>query len=695
MYRLFKNVSYKKQVDIFIVLLIFLIIFKLIFPASQNYFYYLFNEILVLSEIVIGIIVSKKIISRKKNEPLHLILNTGVIVAGIFLFSSISLNLLDNVKNDLNKIPLYESFSSVIIVIVNLLGGLLFSAALIYLFGIYHELFLLRQKKDLSFYFNSMSIFFALAFLTQFLKVKNEELEFIPVTFFVMSVILIVINSFRVAWIAFITKKQKLYVLLISTILIVLFAINLGMVEDDGFTKNFLMNFSPGVHLFLSLLMLYGLIYYAVLFITTLFHLPTAEAIDKKVEEVSSLIDLSKLMTRVLDIKDLSDSITNYIIKVTNSDAAWFVELKSEKIEIHSTANISNEQAEIITKFCLKNNVINIDRITVIDKSSNNLLLTEKSFEKYFAIISSPLLRHNVNNGFIIALRTKAIQFDDEEIKSFQAFAQYATIAFENAKLIEESIEKERLESELKVARDIQYKILPREIPNYKNLDISSLFVPAFEVGGDYYDFFYLNDCKLAFVIADVSGKGISAAFIMAEVKGIFESLSNVFSQPKELLIAVNSILKKSLDRKNFVTAIYGIFDCSNSKLTISRAGHVPMYLCRDKKITKIIPNGIGLGIEKTDIFESHIKEIDIELHNGDIITLFTDGVSEAKNKNMEEFGYNRLENLICENSDLSVDDLSKKIMEEVSVFSKDYQQHDDITLILFKWKNNLTAEVK
>lgn len=695
MYSLLKNISHKKRIDLFIVLFSILIFFKLILPASESYIYYFFNEILVLTVFGLGLIISKTYLSDKKNQPLHLVLNSGVIVAGIFLFNSLSLNLLDNVKNDLNKIPLYESFSSVIIVIVNLIGALIFSAALIYLFGIFHQLFLLRQKKDLSFYFNSMSIFFALSFVTQFLEKKNEELEFIPITFFAMSVILIIINSFRVAWIAFISKRQKLYVLLISTILIVLFAINLGMAEDDGFTKNFLVNFSPGLHFFLTILLLYGLIYYSVLFITTLFHLPTAEAIDKKIEEVSSLIDLSKLMTRVLDIKDLSDSITNYIIKVINSDAAWFVEIKKEKIEIHSTANIEKNLAEEITKNCLNNNLLDKEKVSVLNKTQLVVDPAINNMVDYYTIISAPIIRHEINNGFIIAIRIKTFQFDDDEIKSFQAFAQYAAIAFENAKLIEESIEKERLESELKVARDIQYKILPREIPQYSHLELSAVFIPAFEVGGDYYDFFPLDTCKLGFVIADVSGKGISAAFIMAEVKGIFESLSKSIQQPRNLLISANSILKNSLEKKNFVTAIYGIFDCKNSRLTISRAGHVPMYLCRNKIVNKFIPNGIGLGIEKTNIFESNIKEIDIDLIYGDVITLFTDGISEAKNKDLEEFGYARLEKLICENSDLTVDALSKKIMEEVTVFSENYQQHDDITLILFKWKNNLTAEVK
>jgi serine phosphatase RsbU (regulator of sigma subunit) len=671
-----------------------LIVVKLIFPVSNNYFSFV-TEIIVLATLFIGMIVSKHFTGKKKNQPLSLLLNLGIIAAVIFLFNSFSKGFLDNIQNNLKDIELYKSFSSIILIVVNLIIALIYCGFAIYLFAIFHELFALRQKKDLSFYFNSMSIFFGLALLTKIFEVKDSELGFIPLSFYVMSVILMVINSFRVAWIAFLTKKQKLYVLLVSVVLAVLFGINYGMLFDEGFIKHLLMNFSPGLHVFISLVLLYGIIYNSMLFITTLFHLPTAEAIDRKVEEVSSLIDLSKLMTRVLDIKDLANSITNYTIKVSNADAAWFVDLKDENINVKSVTNIGFVEAEKISQAFSKMGFFSHNKIKLFDRFENDENFSKEGFENFSSLVSAPLIHHENNYGFLIAVRIDRIPFEEDEVKAIQAFADYAAIAIENAILIEESIEKERLESELKVAREIQYKILPNHIPQYDSLKISSIFVPAFEVGGDYYDFFPLNDSKLGFVIADVSGKGISAAFIMAEVKGIFESLSKLIETPRQVLIEANKILKNSLGKKNFVTAIYGIFDCANSKLTIARAGHVPMFLCRNNTVTKIIPNGIGLGIEKAEVFDKNIKELEITLENDDIITLFTDGISEAKNKNLEEFGYSRLEKIITENSSPSVDELSGNIMKEVSVFSTDFQQHDDITLVLFKWKNNLTAEVK
>ena len=116
---------------------------------------------------------------------------------------------------------------------------------------------------------------------------------------------------------------------------------------------------------------------------------------------------------------------------------------------------------------------------------------------------------------------------------AINTFSDYASVAIENSLLLEQSIEKERLEKELDVAREIQKKILPAKNPEFENLSVTSVFIPAFEVGGDYYDFFEISKNKFGFIIADVSGKGITAAFIMAEVKGIFSSLSRMIESPK------------------------------------------------------------------------------------------------------------------------------------------------------------------
>ena len=299
--------------------------------------------------------------------------------------------------------------------------------------------------------------------------------------------------------------------------------------------------------------------------------------------------------------------------------------------------------------------------------------------------------------GFLVVAKKGDFIFDDEDKSAINTFSDYASVAIENSRLLEESIEKERLEKELDVAREIQRKILPAKDPVFDKLAVSSVFIPAFEVGGDYYDFFEIEGNmpggqagKFGFIIADVSGKGISAAFIMAEVKGIFESLSKTIESPKEILTKANQILKRSLDRKNFVSAAYGVIDFEKEILSIARAGHCPVLLVREGKVENIRPMGIGLGLNYGTQFQTSLEETEIDLKENDLIVLYTDGITEAKNLEMEDFGEKKFENILIKHSGKNVDEISNEVIKEITLFSKQGTQHDDITLVILKWKHKI-----
>jgi serine phosphatase RsbU (regulator of sigma subunit) len=589
------------------------------------------------------------------------------------------------------EIPLnIEEGREFVFSLLNILISIIFVASLTYIFSCFRELFYLRQKRDPHKYFNTMIVFLSLAFLTKFITIHEKELEFVGASFFVVSIVLIAINSLRVAWIAFLIKKQKLLLLVISVALSALFALNFALTLETSFIHKILTNFSPGLLIAFKLMMLYGAIYFGVIFFTTLFHLPTAEAFDRKAEEASSLMDLSKIITEVFDFKELADTVTSLTTQVCGSDAAWLVIRDGEKYELTSVNNIGYVEADRISNILINEGSISDNEVITFDRKLIKIKIkTDVRTFEFKALAIAPLKVHEENKGYLFTGRKQYFAFDEDEKKSVEAFADYAAVALENAKLIEQSIEKERLESELNAAREIQYKILPSKTPKDGKLNISALFVPAFEVGGDYYDFFDIGNEMLGFVIADVSGKGIQAAFIMAEVKGIFESLSRLILSPKELLTRANDILRDSLERKSFVTAVYGVFDKKNNKLTFARAGHVPVYLCRDGRVEKLVPAGIGLGLDNSDTFEDNLKEMEIELNNNDIVALYTDGITESKNIDQEEFGDIRFEKILCEHFNSDVDQLSNEIMKKVTTFSEKNIQHDDITLVLVKWFNN------
>ena len=316
-----------------------------------------------------------------------------------------------------------------------------------------------------------------------------------------------------------------------------------------------------------------------------------------------------------------------------------------------------------------------------------NKFSDEKLSEKYSSLAIASLKMRNDVKGFLVAAKKGEFIFDDEDKNALGTFSDYASVAIENSRLLEESIEKERMEKELDVAREIQMKILPAKNPEFDNLSISSVFIPAFEVGGDYYDFFELGKDKLGFIIADVSGKGITAAFVMAEIKGIFESLTQTIDTPKEILVKANQILKRTLDRKTFISAAFGLLDTKKEEVTIARAGHCPIILLRDNEVKDLRPAGIGLGLHFGEIFEKSIEEIKIKLKDDDTIVLYTDGITEAKNVALEDFGDGHFEKALLESNNQDANGIANKVMREITEFSKDNSQHDDITLVILKWK--------
>lgn len=677
----FKDISRNKKLENIVFAAIVVILFRLIFPSSLSSALSFISELLIFCLIYLSALYLDDFFTVKKFTPLSVILNVGVFNAILFFVFSIS---------EKSKPNVVTGSSSEIMLFFYILSSFLLIGGLTYIFISFRYLFFLRQKKNLTKYFNVMTVFFILTYFLYFLQNADKQSSFFWDAFFVVSVVLISVNSLRVSWIAFLTKKEKIYLLVMSIIIAVLFLLNAGYCNKDTITSALaIKNFSGGLWTFLILMMLYGAIYSFVIFFTALFHLPTAEAFDRKAEEVSSLMDLSKIITQVFDMKQLSETVVSLTSKICNSDCAWLVTAIDDEFEIQSVVNIGYVEAEKITKKILLEIPEKVEETITLSKSSIRITYqNDLKIYNFSSIAIAPLIQHGQLMGYIFAAKRNNTQFDDEDKKAISTYADYASVAFENAKLFAESIEKERMEKELEVAREIQYKIIPEHTPVLKNLQIAARFKPAYEVGGDYYDFFEISDNILGFVVADVSGKGISAAFVMAEVKGVFESLSKTISAPKELLSKANEILKKSLDKKNFVTAVYGTIDLTLGKVNLARAGHTPVVLVHNKSIERLTPNGLGLGLDNGINFNQFICELEIQLNNNDILTLYSDGITECKNSRLDDFGLDRFEQVILENCDSNVEEISDKVIIELEEFSKEYFQHDDITLVLFKWGN-------
>ena len=256
--------------------------------------------------------------------------------------------------------------------------------------------------------------------------------------------------------------------------------------------------------------------------------------------------------------------------------------------------------------------------------------------------------------------------------------------------LLEQAEEKKRLEEELRIARRIQMSLLPRDIVSMLGVTVAATCVPAREVGGDYYDFIPLGERRLGILVADVSGKGTSAAFYMAELKGLILSVSRIYESPQRLLIEVNRIIAGHIDSRSFITMMYAVLDLDEGTLTYARAGHTPLIYVKGSsecpKAEILTPDGLVVGLDGfQSTFEDLIEEDTLAISSGDVVVLFTDGVSEAMNEADDMFGEERLSRLVEEHVKLGVEELRERILTEVETFVGTASQHDDMTLVLLR----------
>lgn len=277
---------------------------------------------------------------------------------------------------------------------------------------------------------------------------------------------------------------------------------------------------------------------------------------------------------------------------------------------------------------------------------------------------------------------TKPIDFKDLEVTIFNAIEQCLTLnkAMEAQKTLTD------LEKELTIASNIQKSVIPHHFdpfPGNKSFEIYGTMVPATHIGGDFFDFFPLDDSRLAFFIADVSGKGIPAAFFMAMSRGIFRATAQKASSPEECLEEANRTLCMDNDACMFVTAFYGIYNIRTGVVECVNAGHNPPYLLKsDGTLTEVARNeGIPLGISNPFSYIKH----QFTLNPGECLVLYTDGVVEAQNAQNEPYGEQRFAHDIKEWTSGTLPTLTSHLLERLAQFTQGTPPFDDVTILCLK----------
>lgn len=275
--------------------------------------------------------------------------------------------------------------------------------------------------------------------------------------------------------------------------------------------------------------------------------------------------------------------------------------------------------------------------------------------------------------------------YSQEDIDLLSTVGGQAAIAIENARLHKSEIEKQRIEEELALARDIQQGLLPKSNPLMQGLDISGVSIPAMTVGGDYFDYIELSPDKLLVVVGDVSGKGVSAAIYMSKIQGMIQVIAPMYDHPKEMLIQVNRRIFDSLERKSFITMILALFDVKRKEVTICRAGHNKALIGVNGTVEYLQGGGIGLGLERGPVFEHELEEIKRPLGPKSIFVFYSDGLTEAMNERKMQFGEETVFEIVKAKRSLTAQQLQHTILTSVEEFRGAAEQNDDLTVVVVK----------
>lgn len=408
------------------------------------------------------------------------------------------------------------------------------------------------------------------------------------------------------------------------------------------------------------------------------------ETLDRY-KEINLLYSISAKVASCLEPESIAQLVVDEAVKLIQATSASIMLLNPEtnildRIAAFGTAISSN--LVFSPGIGVAGNVLITGKGVLI----NDVELSPEFIEgpyKIGALMCIPLKVEEKIIGVMNISNKDPITYTAGDLKLATALASQAAVSIENARLQAERLERERIVQELEIARNIQQSLLPDTTPVLEGADIIALSLPAKQVGGDFYDFIPLSEKQLGVVIADVSGKGVPAALFMALSRALMRANSLNDPHVTGAVIRTNRLILDCATSGLFVTLFYGILDMQSRAMKYVCAGHNPPMLYKEQTgdIHMLEADGIALGV----IDDIELEEKELTLEKGDVIVLYTDGVTEASNVQEEEFGEERLARLISEHYTLSASDLIAKIQDVVMSFAGEAPQFDDFTLTVVK----------
>ncbi len=563
----------------------------------------------------------------------------------------------------------------------------------------FRDLVLVKRTKSSQRNWYLMLGFMGVAALSGFMKSPQEGVGLLQGLAIIPAVVFMVVNSFRLSWIVSLTFKGKMAISGIAFLLLVLLSGMAGIdVESAG---NFeivpgalqsVLYYSYPLAIFTGLAIYFGILYCTTAFLSLLFHLPTTGDYQRKAGEMATMHSLSHLVSQVFDPAKLFTSIAASPIEACSAQASWLtmpvLEEGMLRPRIVAAHGMDPKRVErLMDVKALFDEVQSSREPLVLSQALADHRINARPGDGIGSVLVTPLLSRDHVLGVLFATKEITHGFEPDDVEAISVFAAQAALALDNARLFEEQLEKERLARELSIAREVQKKLLPQRLPAVPGVSLAASSVSALEVGGDYYDFVRLDEDRLAVIVGDVSGKGTSAAFYMAEMQGIFRAVSRLAPSPCDFLYHANMALTDALEKNVFISVIYGVLDLQKEEFVLARAGHCPAArVGLDGEARYLRSRGLGLGLDRGPLFRKALVEERIRLRPGDVFVLYTDGVVESRNEAGEEYGYERFLEVLAANRHEDAIDLHTTLLKDLHQFMGNKEYDDDMTLVILKW---------
>jgi serine phosphatase RsbU (regulator of sigma subunit) len=501
--------------------------------------------------------------------------------------------------------------------------------------------------------------------------------------------VLSVLVCFNVKWVALLSYKEKVRAIVFTGLILLIslaFAQQLRLQSEEtspiqlGLWQNI---FVVGVLAFIS--------FYAFISLFVIVtHLPTASIYDKKIEEAIVLQKLNTIIQEGNNEESIYDLILQMGMAAGSAGAAW-LEIVDEKGNYKAFIHKNIDKIDVfeIKKVFRKNHIYSSKDLYLI-KTFKGYNHSERILTlPYKSAIILPLGTTNENYGSLVVIKNVVNGFDKNTIDQMVNFSNQASMAIKNYLLISDALQNQRYKEELKIAKEVQNRLLPKGMTVNPNVVINAFSKAADDVGGDYYDLYeYANKTELALVIGDVSGHGTTAAFNMAQIKGIFQSLIQLRQGADVFMTQANRAVGACLEKRSFVSLSLYLIDTERQQIEYARAGHPPalFYSASQQKLIPLEAKGLGLGILRTNDYEKHVVKETLRYETGDMMILYTDGIIEASNEMGEEYGIKRLTAVLGKNIHFNPKQLSDTVLEDLFSFNGRRDINDDYTLIIVKF---------